>query len=54
MTAETAVKAHRPRRTGRARKPLLYAVASLGLLVMATPFLWMAPVSYTHLTPADE
>ncbi|MGW5035504.1 carbohydrate ABC transporter permease [Streptomyces nigra] len=42
MTAETAVKAHGPRRTGRARKPLLYAVASLGLLVMATPFLWMA------------
>ncbi|MFD7296426.1 carbohydrate ABC transporter permease [Streptomyces sp. NPDC059897] len=27
---------------GRARKPLLYVVASLGLLVMATPFLWMA------------
>ncbi|MEU2784188.1 carbohydrate ABC transporter permease [Streptomyces sp. NPDC007110] len=42
MTAETAVKAPRPRRAGRARKPLLYAVASLGLLVMAAPFLWMA------------
>lgn len=31
------------RRTdGRVRKPLLYVVASLGLLVMAAPFLWMA------------
>ncbi|MER5947123.1 carbohydrate ABC transporter permease [Streptomyces sp. NPDC001904] len=27
---------------GRVRKPLLYVVASLGLLVMAAPFLWMA------------
>ncbi|MEU6391709.1 carbohydrate ABC transporter permease [Streptomyces sp. NPDC046939] len=27
---------------GRARRPLLYVVASLGLLVMAAPFLWMA------------
>ncbi|MGW2339308.1 carbohydrate ABC transporter permease [Streptomyces sp. NPDC001661] len=26
----------------RSRKPLLYVVASLGLLIMATPFLWMA------------
>lgn len=42
MTAETAVKAHRPRRTGRVRKPLLYTLASVGLLVMAAPFLWMA------------
>ncbi|MFE7440258.1 carbohydrate ABC transporter permease [Streptomyces chartreusis] len=42
MTAETAVKASRPRRTGRVRKPLLYTVASVGLLVMAAPFLWMA------------
>lgn len=42
MTAETAVKAPRPRRTGRVRKPLLYTVASVGLLVMAAPFLWMA------------
>ncbi|MEU8986240.1 carbohydrate ABC transporter permease [Streptomyces sp. NPDC048558] len=41
MTAETAVKAHRPRRTGRVRKPLLYTVTSVGLLVMAAPFLWM-------------
>ncbi|MGY0488619.1 carbohydrate ABC transporter permease [Streptomyces sp. WG-D5] len=31
---------HRP--AGRSRKPLLYVVASLGLLIMATPFLWMA------------
>ncbi|MFB6933277.1 carbohydrate ABC transporter permease [Streptomyces sp. HUAS 31] len=42
MTAETAVKAPRPRRTGRVRKSLLYTVASVGLLVMAAPFLWMA------------
>ncbi|MFG2273691.1 carbohydrate ABC transporter permease [Streptomyces chartreusis] len=42
MTAETAVKAPRPRRTQRVRKPLLYTVASVGLLVMAAPFLWMA------------
>ncbi|MEU6846498.1 carbohydrate ABC transporter permease [Streptomyces sp. NPDC046716] len=32
--------ARRP--SARARKPLLYVVASLGLLVMAAPFLWMA------------
>ncbi|MET8567584.1 carbohydrate ABC transporter permease [Streptomyces sp. NPDC004783] len=32
-----------PRRPeSRARKPLLYVVASLGLLVTAAPFLWMA------------
>ncbi|MGY0018429.1 carbohydrate ABC transporter permease [Streptomyces sp. cg35] len=30
------------RREGRVRRPLLYVVASLGLLVMAAPFLWMA------------
>lgn len=30
------------RREGRVRKPLLYVVASLGLLVMSAPFLWMA------------
>ncbi|MFJ4710847.1 carbohydrate ABC transporter permease [Streptomyces sp. NPDC088785] len=30
------------RPAGRARKPLLYVVTSLGLLVMAAPFLWMA------------
>ncbi|MEV0373262.1 carbohydrate ABC transporter permease [Streptomyces sp. NPDC050636] len=30
------------RREGRVRRPVLYLVASLGLLVMAAPFLWMA------------
>ncbi|GAA5084573.1 multiple sugar transport system permease protein [Thermocatellispora tengchongensis] len=30
------------RREGRVRRPVLYALASLGLLVMAAPFLWMA------------
>ncbi|MEU0603411.1 carbohydrate ABC transporter permease [Streptomyces sp. NPDC006393] len=41
MSAPTApAPAHR--RTSRARTPVLYAVASLGLLVMAAPFLWMA------------
>ncbi|MYW69009.1 ABC transporter permease subunit [Streptomyces sp. SID8379] len=39
MSAVTPTR-HRP--DGRARKPLLYVVASLGLLVMAAPFLWMA------------
>ncbi|WP_338700129.1 carbohydrate ABC transporter permease [Streptomyces sp. Q6] len=38
MSAVTSTR----RGNGRARKPLLYVVASLGLLVMATPFLWMA------------
>ncbi|CAL9339368.1 carbohydrate ABC transporter permease [Streptomyces werraensis] len=32
----------RPRGRGRVRTPLLYTVASLGLLVMSAPFLWMA------------
>ncbi|MFI9467176.1 carbohydrate ABC transporter permease [Streptomyces sp. NPDC052492] len=32
----------RPRGRGRVRTPLLYVVASLGLLVTAAPFLWMA------------
>ncbi|MEU0911194.1 carbohydrate ABC transporter permease [Streptomyces althioticus] len=32
----------RPRGRGRVRTPLLYAVASLGLLVTSAPFLWMA------------
>ncbi|MEU0581444.1 carbohydrate ABC transporter permease [Streptomyces griseoincarnatus] len=32
----------RPRGRGRVRTPLLYVVASLGLLVMSAPFLWMA------------
>ncbi|MFJ6565575.1 carbohydrate ABC transporter permease [Streptomyces sp. NPDC091412] len=33
---------NRRRRQGRGPQPLLYVVASLGLLVMAAPFLWMA------------
>ncbi|MFZ4152075.1 carbohydrate ABC transporter permease [Streptomyces pseudogriseolus] len=32
----------RPRGRGRLRTPLLYTLASLGLLVMSAPFLWMA------------
>ncbi|MFI8205351.1 carbohydrate ABC transporter permease [Streptomyces sp. NPDC085937] len=32
----------RPRGRSRVRTPLLYVVASLGLLVMSAPFLWMA------------
>ncbi|MBJ6630580.1 MULTISPECIES: carbohydrate ABC transporter permease [unclassified Streptomyces] len=32
----------RPRGRGRVHTPLLYVVASLGLLVMSAPFLWMA------------
>ncbi|MCI3156179.1 carbohydrate ABC transporter permease [Streptomyces werraensis] len=32
----------RPRGRGRVRTPLLYTLASLGLLVMSAPFLWMA------------
>ncbi|MGW3380318.1 carbohydrate ABC transporter permease [Streptomyces albogriseolus] len=32
----------RPRGRGRVRTPLLHTVASLGLLVMSAPFLWMA------------
>ncbi|MFG2703967.1 carbohydrate ABC transporter permease [Streptomyces sp. NPDC048386] len=30
------------RRAGMVRRPVLYTVASLGLLVMAAPFVWMA------------
>lgn len=40
MTAPTVTAPPR-RRPGRVRGPLLYTVASLGLLVMAAPFLWM-------------
>ncbi|MEV5611967.1 carbohydrate ABC transporter permease [Streptomyces sp. NPDC052225] len=39
------MSAHAParrRQGGRFSKPVLYLVACLGLLVMATPFLWMA------------
>ncbi|MCM3299450.1 carbohydrate ABC transporter permease [Streptomyces pseudogriseolus] len=32
----------RPRGRGRLRAPLLHTLASLGLLVMSAPFLWMA------------
>ncbi|WP_374194283.1 carbohydrate ABC transporter permease [Streptomyces sp. N35] len=39
-TAPTTAPARRRQR--RMSKPALYVVASLGLLVMATPFLWMA------------
>lgn len=41
-TARPAPAQARPRRRGRVRTPLLYTVASLGLLVMSAPFLWMA------------
>ncbi|MET8787808.1 MULTISPECIES: carbohydrate ABC transporter permease [unclassified Streptomyces] len=42
MSAPTApAPNHRPRGAAL-RKPLLYLVACAGLLVMATPFLWMA------------
>ncbi|MBO1336989.1 carbohydrate ABC transporter permease [Streptomyces sp. VRA16 Mangrove soil] len=40
--APTTVPAPPRRREGRFSKPVLYVVASLGLLVMAAPFLWMA------------
>jgi multiple sugar transport system permease protein len=42
MRAATATAPTDRRRGGRVRGPLLYAVLSLGLLVMAAPFLWMA------------
>ncbi|KRV50869.1 sugar ABC transporter permease [Wenjunlia vitaminophila] len=44
MSAHRAPARPAPRRHGgsRLRGPLLYLVASLGLLVMAAPFLWMA------------
>ncbi|MFJ9603355.1 carbohydrate ABC transporter permease [Streptomyces althioticus] len=41
-TGRPAPAQTRPRRRGRVRTPLLYTVASLGLLVMSAPFLWMA------------
>ncbi|NEC49532.1 carbohydrate ABC transporter permease [Actinospica acidiphila] len=41
-TGRPAPAPARPRRRGRVRTPLLYTVASLGLLVMSAPFLWMA------------
>lgn len=42
MTATNATASAVRRREGRVRRPVLYVIASLGLLVMATPFLWMA------------
>jgi multiple sugar transport system permease protein len=42
MSAPAATNPTGPRPEGRVRRPLLYVIASLGLLVMATPFLWMA------------
>ncbi|MEU2329791.1 carbohydrate ABC transporter permease [Streptomyces althioticus] len=41
-TARPAPAQDRPVGRGRVRTPLLYTVASLGLLVMSAPFLWMA------------
>ncbi|MCX4564941.1 carbohydrate ABC transporter permease [Streptomyces albogriseolus] len=41
-TARPVPAQARPRGRGRVRTPLLYTVASLGLLVMSAPFLWMA------------
>ncbi|MDX3247106.1 carbohydrate ABC transporter permease [Streptomyces sp. ME18-1-4] len=42
MSAPTATAPTGRRSEGRVRKPLLYVIASLGLLVMAAPLLWMA------------
>ena len=42
MSAPTATAPTGRRSVGRVRKPLLYVIASLGLLVMAAPLLWMA------------
>ncbi|WP_234533140.1 carbohydrate ABC transporter permease [Streptomyces shenzhenensis] len=41
-SAPTASTATGRRRAGMVRRPVLYTVASLGLLVMAAPFVWMA------------
>lgn len=42
MSAPTATASTGRRRDGRVRRPVLYVIACAGLLVMATPFLWMA------------
>ncbi|MFB6963044.1 carbohydrate ABC transporter permease [Streptomyces sp. NPDC056309] len=42
MTAPTATVPARSPRSGSLRKPLLYVIAGVGMLVMAAPFLWMA------------
>lgn len=41
-TARPVPAQDRPRGRGRVRTPMFYTVASLGLLVMSAPFLWMA------------
>ncbi|WP_328665832.1 carbohydrate ABC transporter permease [Streptomyces sp. NBC_00322] len=41
-SAPTVSTARPGRRDSRARKPLLYVISSAGLLIMASPFLWMA------------
>ncbi|MFC9233515.1 carbohydrate ABC transporter permease [Streptomyces decoyicus] len=41
-SAQTASTSGGRRREGRVRRPVLYVLASLGLLVMSAPFLWMA------------
>ncbi|MFI6770791.1 carbohydrate ABC transporter permease [Streptomyces sp. NPDC050355] len=41
-SAQTASTPDGRRREGRVRRPVLYVLASLGLLVTAAPFLWMA------------
>ncbi|MFB7115770.1 carbohydrate ABC transporter permease [Streptomyces sp. NPDC056291] len=42
MTAPTATVPARSPRSGSPRKPLLYVITGVGMLVMTTPFLWMA------------
>ncbi|MFF8973625.1 carbohydrate ABC transporter permease [Streptomyces sp. NPDC014995] len=42
MSAPTATAPTGRRSEGRVRTPLLYVIASLGLLLMAAPLLWMA------------
>ncbi|MGW5123546.1 carbohydrate ABC transporter permease [Streptomyces sp. NPDC004069] len=42
MTAPTTTVPARSARGGSPRKPLLYVIAGVGMLVMAAPFLWMA------------
>ncbi|GAA3784882.1 hypothetical protein GCM10022206_25640 [Streptomyces chiangmaiensis] len=42
MSAPTANVSDRGSRGQSLRKPLLYVIASAGMLVMAAPFLWMA------------
>ncbi|MFI6657521.1 carbohydrate ABC transporter permease [Streptomyces sp. NPDC050523] len=46
VSTPTASAPRARRREGRVRRPVLYLLASLGLLVMAAPFLWMAVSSF--------